>query len=205
MKMPRVLVIATGGTIDSAYDPAHGTPEVVPTPGKSAIPEALAQLGWTSGQDYHFERFYHKDSQHLHRQHMQAIAHYLQQHPEYEKVIITHGTDTMPRNGRYLSTLLEQHVDYGLHRTVIFCGAMQPLRSAPDLFLPEERTDAWRNLRLAMEQASKAKPGVYLTDGDILHSVFDVEKSRAVKDGIVTDAKFVGRVHPYPDPSIDLC
>lgn len=199
----KILIIATGGTIDSAYDPALGTPAYVPSPSTSSIPQAVAHLGWRPEQDFHFERFYHADSQHLHQWHMQAIAHYLQQHPEYERVIITHGTDTMPRNGRYLSELLE-HADAGLHRTVIFCGAMKPLRSAPETFLSEEHTDGWQNLRLAMRNVQEETPGVYLTDGDRLHNVFDVEKQREVVNGKVTNAQFVGRASPYPDPSKDF-
>jgi L-asparaginase/Glu-tRNA(Gln) amidotransferase subunit D len=67
METAKVLVIATGGTIDSAYDPAQGTPAFVPTPDTSAIPEALARLGWKEDKDFHFERFYHADSKYLHQ------------------------------------------------------------------------------------------------------------------------------------------
>ncbi|MBY0355840.1 MAG: asparaginase [Rickettsiales bacterium] len=207
----RTLVIATGGTIDSAYDPALGTPEYVPTPQTSAIPKALSQLGWRQGIDYDFKRFYHKDSNHLHQSHMQAIAHYLSEHRDYDKVIITHGTDTMPRNGRTLHELM-QHADAGTTRTIIMCGSMQPLRklaadekaACEDVFLDENHTDALRNLTLAMRKVGTEKSGVYLTDGDQLHNVFDVEKQREVAQGKVTHAQFVGRVHPFPNPDIDF-
>jgi hypothetical protein len=109
----------------------------------------------------------------------------------------------MPRNGRYLSELLS-HAGGGQSRTVILCGAMKPLRSTPDSFLTETETDGWQNLRLAMARVQQETPGIYLTDGDQLHNVFDVEKHREVVDGKVTQARFVRSFKPYPNPAIDF-
>ena len=206
MKRPKTLVIATGGTIDSAYDPTFGTPVYVPTPKTSAIPYALKELGWKD-EDFHFEYFYHEDSQHLHQQQMHTIAHYLKQHPEYDKVIITHGTDTAPRNGRYLSELMD-YADGSPSRTIIFCGAMKPLRmisdSAGDVYLNRAVTDGWGNLELAMKNVHTQPPGVYLTDGHTLHDVFHVEKRSERAGDKVTNARFVGYAERRLDPSTNF-
>lgn len=211
--MKKILIITTGGTIDSAYDPAQGTPEWVPTPPSSAIPEALGQLGHKRGEDFDFLQMFHRDSKQINRFELNQIMHHLQTHPEYEKVMIVHGTDTLPRNGRYVSELL-QHLSQGSHR-IVFCGAMKPLRKQAEgvdgakenIFLPESETDGWLNLRTAWQGLQSDEPGVFFTDGEKLQNPFLMEKSRTVEqqDGrnIVTHAEFIDRVNQKPDPAID--
>jgi L-asparaginase len=64
-------------------------------------------------------------------------------------VIVTHGTDTMAYTGAALDAALS-----GTSRTVILCGAMQPLGQ------PGGKAEA--NLALALDAATRQEPGVWL-------------------------------------------
>lgn len=64
-------------------------------------------------------------------------------------VIVTHGTDTMAYTGAALDAALA-----GSSRTVILCGAMQPLGH------PGAKAEA--NLALALDAAARQEPGVRL-------------------------------------------
>ncbi|MCC5955619.1 MAG: asparaginase [Natronohydrobacter sp.] len=63
-------------------------------------------------------------------------------------VVITHGTDTMAYTGAALSQALA-----GLRCPVVLCGAMKPLNM---------QGDAEKNLELALREARRAAPGVWL-------------------------------------------
>lgn len=181
--MKKILVIATGGTIDSAYDPKEGTPEYVPTPPHSAVPLALEAFGLEKGRDFDFVQLFNRDSKQINRLELNQIIHSLQTHPEYDKVMITHGTDTIPRNGRYFSELLD-HFSTGNYR-VIFCGAMKPLRrqaagvdgAKQDILLSEHETDAFLNLHTAWQGLQAEEPGVFFTNGKELRDPFVMEKT----------------------------
>ena len=84
-------------------------------------------------------------------------------------VLITHGTDTMAFTGAALDAALA-----GLGRSVVLCGAMQPLGT--------EGGDAEGNLALAIRAAQDARPGVALAFAGRLWPAGQVTKIHATAD-----------------------
>jgi len=63
-----------------------------------------------------------------------------------DKIVITHGTDTMEETAKYLSNVE--------NKTIVITGAMRPERFA--------NTDADINLGMAIATVQVAQPGVYI-------------------------------------------
>lgn len=134
----KILLITTGGTIESFYNPEIATPDIVPLEEKSCIPEAIhsisqAKEALASGKISAVEltnkflnrietdktpplpAFDHqplcmKDSKHVTHSHLQNMAHYIYDHrDEHDSIIIIHGTDTMPIHGRKLREMLAEY------------------------------------------------------------------------------------------------
>lgn len=103
----KTLVVVMGGTIDAFYNPENGTPHTVPVPDspeKSCIPEALKKLGLADGCEVW--PFCMKDSKKIIQADLDAIAKRVREEG-YSKVIVVHGTDTMPNSGLYLQEALK--------------------------------------------------------------------------------------------------
>ncbi len=166
----KTLVITTGGTIEALYDPRQGTPYHVPLPDtkeESAIPEALRQLGVSEPCDVvHYSMH---DSKKMSLDSMKDLLRLMGEHP-HRKVVIVHGTDTMPRNAQYMQRILEKW-DGGLHnvteKSIIFTGAMGPLRDAQGAFRPRDalKNDGWENLANAVSRVQHLPPDVYMEMG----------------------------------------
>ncbi|MBN8544443.1 MAG: asparaginase [Alphaproteobacteria bacterium] len=121
----KTLVVVMGGTIDAFYNPEHGTPHTVPVPDgpeKSCIPDALKKLGiadacevWT---------YCMKDSKKITKADLDGIVKRVE-NEGYNKVVVVHGTDTMPNSGLYLQDALKD-----TDARVVITGSMYPLRDA---------------------------------------------------------------------------
>lgn len=184
-----ILVITTGGTIDSFYDPQDGTPYQVPQGKDSAIPFALREL--ELGGRCRVHALCNKDSKDVGRRELYEIAALLRRHSALKKVIITHGTDTMPLNARALEAICEQQHLNG--RTIIFTGAMEPLRDADLAIRPD--ADGWQNLRRAVQEADRQPAGSYIVINNQLHKAQDIAKQVEVgEDGQVIRSGFVDRI-----------
>lgn len=180
--MHKTLIVTTGGTIESFYNPEEGTPATVPQTGQSYIPEAIAELKRSGAIPADFT-FYHyplgqHDSKQVTREHMQHIAYYLHQHPEYEKVMIVHGTDTMPVHARLLKKYLHE---FGIdNRTVVFTGAMEPLRDKERN--PRPSADGWKNLAYTIHHLPRMLPGVSVVMDEIRYNAEEINKLVETED-----------------------
>ena len=207
MNQDRTLVVITGGTIESYYEPEKGTPYHVPLehePKDSVIPKAMDMLGVGDQCDY--LPLCIKDSkENTLLPEMDALLQHVAQ-KGYKKVIVVQGTDTMPPRAQELKHRWSDWESYGGMDgvRVVFTGAMQPLRThntpdgsfrgllpdgTPDLDHPA--CDGWRNLQKAFDDVQQAAPGVYLEMGQGPWDPNEVRKD-VVTDKHGPDAKVIG-------------
>lgn len=146
MKKPRVLFLYTGGTLGmlrrdpGPLAPSHVAEDILPyVRGLEAEVDVEAELlcnldSSDIGPD-HWERM------------AEGVARWL---PEFDGVVVLHGTDTMAWSASALSYMLR-----GLDRPVVFTGAQRPIAFV--------RTDARNNLIHAALCATMAIPevGIY--------------------------------------------
>lgn len=168
MPHDKTLVITTGGTIESFYDPAQGTPHLVPQDKESIIPAALAKLGLAG--ECEFKHLGMEDSKKVRGSTLDAIA-WAAAQSDATRIVIVHGTDAMPHNANRLKERIAEYGgEYGMDaKTFVFTGAMYPLRDAEKQWRESdavtEMNDGWSNLRDALALAKTAKPGVYIEMG----------------------------------------
>lgn len=159
--METIHIFCVGGTIDKIYFDAKSKYEV----GAPAIGKMLAEL--PVHFDYTVTALMAKDSLDMSDTDRQHIAEAVEQSP-HTKIIITHGTDTMPNTARAL-----RHV---ADKTVVLTGAL-----APAIF---RDSDAMFNVGCALACVQTAEPGVYIAmngqvfDGNNVRK--DVENDRFV-------------------------
>lgn len=181
-----ILVITTGGTIDSHYDPAKGTPRIVPQDAGSAVPSAIEHLGLDARCRIH--ELCVRDSKQITPSDMYRMLALMK--GGFDKIIITQGTDAMPANARKLEAMMHKQGITG--KTVVFTGAMEPLRD--DKFEVRPQADGWGNLKRAFEAVDHQPLGVYVAMNDMCRPAQDVSK-RVVSEGEkVIDSGFVDRV-----------
>lgn len=136
--------IMTGGTIDSYYD---GTQDTAVPSEHSYIPKFIKILKLY--EECEFTEVCMKDSRsitELDRKNIfDAVA-----NSRSKRIIITHGTYTLPDTARYLSANLKDH-----HKVIIFVCSMIPL----DGFIP---TDAGFNLGFAVAKSQDLSEGIYV-------------------------------------------
>lgn len=122
MTRPRLLLIATGGTIASeADDAAHTGLYRAASVGAEALLAAIP--GLRERADVEFEQPYAIGSEHLTSRHwMQLVARVrtAQQRSDLAGIVITHGTDTLDETALVLDLLCERRLP------VVLTGAMRP-------------------------------------------------------------------------------
>lgn len=184
-----LLLITTGGTIESCYRPEDGTPHHVPLDSHSCIPAALQRLGADASCDIYQACL--EDSKRVGTPMLQHIAHYIAEHDhDYDAIVITHGTDTMPTNARQLHALLKTY-EAG-EKTIVFTGAMTPLRDSDKQW--RDNSDGWENLRAALTAARQCPPGAYLVMDGITHHAESLNKQVTLgPDNLVSQASFIPR------------
>lgn len=116
MQLVAIQIILTGGTIDSYYDGRKDT--AVPNK-KSVIPDYLKSLKLYV--PLQFRQVCMKDSRSLTEKDRLRIAKVIESSSS-KKIIITHGTYTMPETARFLASKLKRH-----DQTIILTGSMIPL------------------------------------------------------------------------------
>ncbi|MFZ4126003.1 MAG: asparaginase domain-containing protein [Rickettsiales bacterium] len=150
----KVLVVVTGGTIDARYDPAapEGTPHDVPVPiaaQDSCIPSALEKLGFKQGRDFEIATLPDvrlKDSKFITPHDLDMIVDRVRA-DGFTKVMVVHGTDTMPNSGIYLQEALTKN---GLTDVrVVLTGGMYPLNKTPLEESQHPKEEHWRGLDAA--------------------------------------------------------
>lgn len=151
-----IRILLTGGTIDKEYDKIHG--QLVLT--KSHINQMLEQA--RCRLDISIETYKLKDSLFMDTNDRTQIMAMCQAYTE-EKIVITHGTDTMIET----ASLLAKHV---FDKTIVLFGAMIPYSFG--------NSDALFNFGTALA-AVQAKPhGIYITMNGVIFAHDRVKKNR---------------------------
>lgn len=151
-----LLVLTTGGTIDKAYFDALSAYQV----GETQIEKILKTARVACPVEV--RELMRKDSLELDDADRGTIAAVVRQ-ADADRIVITHGTDTMTETARSLG-------DVG-GKTVVFVGALAPARFA--------ESDAPFNLGMAFATAQVAPPGVYITMNGTVFPADGVVKDRA--------------------------
>ncbi len=144
MKFDTTQVIITGGTIDSYYEASKDT--VVPNK-TSVIPAILN--AFKIDKKFLFSKICMKDSRALNALDRKKILATIQK-SSCNKIIITHGTYTMPDTARYLKANLKK-----ANKVIILTGSMIPISG----FSPSDGTF---NLGYSIAVADYLKPGIYV-------------------------------------------
>lgn len=159
--MEKIHIFCVGGTIDKIYFDAKSKYEV----GAPAIGKMLAEL--PVHFDYTVTSLMAKDSLEMTDVDRQHIAEAVKDSP-HNRIIITHGTDTMPNTARALTGIAD--------KTVVLTGAL-----APAIF---RDSDALFNVGCALAGVQSLSPGVYIAmNGEIFNGSNvrkDVENDRFV-------------------------
>lgn len=139
-----VHFIITGGTIDSYYDGSKDT--AVPLK-HSVIPGFVKSLKLY--HDVAFTEVCMKDSRSLTQADREAVLKAVEA-SQHDKIIVTHGTYTMPDTARFLKVNLQRK-----NQAIVLTGSLIPLVG----FSP---SDAPFNLGFALAKACELKPGIYV-------------------------------------------
>ena len=153
----KILFIQTGGTIDKDYP--HTTKGWAFEFGEPGTNRVLKKLN--PSFDFEIISAFKKDSLEVTNEDRQQLADLILQRPE-EKIIITHGTDTMMETGKFL----EQKVESKL---IVITGAMRP-----EMFT---NSDADLNIGSAIATANLMEKGVYLAMHGIVKPVSEMKRN----------------------------
>jgi L-asparaginase len=137
-------IFMTGGTIDSFYD---GTKDTVFPLKKSCIPNFIKSLKLSDSIS--FKQICMKDSRSLTPVDIKKILQSVNQ-SKSKRIIITHGTYTMPNTARFLAANLKRK-----DQIIILTGSMIPITG----FSP---SDAPFNLGYSLASVKTLTPGVYV-------------------------------------------
>ena len=154
-----IKIFTTGGTIDKVYFDAMSEYQVGP-PNISAVFEEL-KLAVT----YTIESLMKKDSLELTDDDRTMIYRAVAKDPA-ERILITHGTDTMVQTAKKLSNIQG--------KTIVLTGALKPA-----LF---KTTDAVFNIGCAVTAVQILEPGIYIVMNGCVFTHDHVRKN--VQDGI---------------------
>ena len=137
--MPMLQIFTTGGTIDKVYFDALSEFQV----GDSGIGNMLNEANISYG--YVITPLIKKDSLEL-TDEDRALIHKSIADSSADKVLVTHGTDTMAKTARHVSDIAG--------KTIVFTGSMLPAS--------HRATDAVFNVGFAIAAAQLLPPGTYL-------------------------------------------
>ncbi len=141
--VPKLLIIATGGTIDKSYGIGAGVRDLSFSK-EPAITHILHQVQTVT--DYPIVRLMAKDSLDMNDDDRATIAAMCIAVPQ-DRILITHGTDTMHKTAKVIAAKCRK-------KTVIITGAGQPAAM--------KGSDADFNAGFALSAALMASPGIYI-------------------------------------------
>jgi len=134
-----IKILAAGGTIDKVYFDAKSDYQVGP-------PNIMTVLdGLNPGFEYAIESILRKDSLELTQKDRQRIREAAAR-DKADKIIITHGTDTMVETAGLLADIKQ--------KTIVLTGALEPA-----LF---KTSDAVFNIGCAVAAVQILEPGIYI-------------------------------------------
>jgi L-asparaginase len=144
MAKSKIHFILTGGTIDSYYE---GTKDTAVPNEHSVIPRFIRSLKLY--EEFEFSEICMKDSRDLAKADLRMICETIEK-SSHKRIIITHGTYTMPETARYIESNLKIK-----DKVIIFTGSMVPLAG----FSP---SDAPFNLGFSIAKSQELHNGVYV-------------------------------------------
>ena len=148
----QIEIMTTGGTIDKVYFDAKSSYEI----GEPQIDDVLRDANLTV--DYQITPLLRKDSLDLNDADRELIKAAVIE-SSIDKIVMTHGTDTMVATANYLRGISG--------KTVVLTGSMQPARF--------RFTDAIYNIASAITAVQLLPTGVWIAMNG---QIFDPEKSR---------------------------
>lgn len=153
-----IKIFTTGGTIDGLD---YGSEDNAPKTYESLIPKLLSQARITV--EYSNEELFAKDSKFVTDKDRELLAKKCMLCKE-DKIIITHGTATMPVTAKYL---LQKNIP----KTIVLTGAAIPGN--------EENSDASFNLGAALTAVQLLEQGVYIVMNGKIFLANNVKKNPA--------------------------
>lgn len=174
-----MLIITTGGTIDSAPYPDSGAPvNIIPSLEYLAI-RKLRELAAdvVPPLDLDWIELSNKDSKDFNEEDQAALFELvLKNAGQYERIIVTIGTDRMTN----IATDLKRKLPVQPECPIVFTGAIWPLANG-------EKSDGSANLRLALLKAPSAVSDVYIA----MHGHFEpcekLRKDPVLKQFVLID------------------
>ena len=157
----KIKIIITGGTIDKQYSTRNNGSFVFE---KSHIPHMVKQSRATL--DVALETFMLKDSLYMTNEDRQHILERCET-AEEDKIIITHGTDTMVETGKVLGKNLK-------NKTVVLVGALIPYALG--------NSDALFNLGTAFAAVQLLPYGVYIAMNGHIFMWNNVKKNKQLEE-----------------------
>ena len=154
----QVTILSTGGTIDKVYSLA-GELEI----GEPSVAELLSFV--LTDTTFDIRSVLKLDSLDMVDADRDLLCQALEA-VDNDRVLITHGTDTMPETARYL----QERAQLG-QKVVVLTGAMQPASM--------RKSDAAFNLGAAVSALNLLEPGVYISMSGRIFPDSSVTKDRA--------------------------
>jgi L-asparaginase len=154
----KIHFITTGGTIDSAWD---GALDSIAISEKSNLPSFFDKyklLGETL-----FTQVCAKDSRALDENDLQSILKAVEESPAI-KIVITHGTFTMPDTARFLKKNVKRS-----DQSIVLTGSTAPLKSF-------DMSDAGLNLGYAIAKVQDLPSGIYIAMKGKAFSIDEIDK-----------------------------
>ena len=161
----KVRLITTGGTLDKRYNHLNG--ELIFS--ETALPDMLAQGRVTV--DVEVQGLMLKDSLMMTDEDRQILAEACSASDE-QRILITHGTDTMVDSAQVLAEQLlsADATAEDQQKTIVLLGAMVPYQF--------KESDALFNLGCAMSAVQILPAGVYITMNGHVFEYDQVKKNR---------------------------
>ena len=150
----RIKIFTTGGSLDKGYSTRESAFVVQEPRIEEILKEANAAF------EYEIESLFRKDSLEIAESDREVIVEAVKNDP-CERILITHGTDTMTETGRRLSSVPG--------KTIVLTGAMQPASF--------KHTDAHFNIGFALAVLQTLPHGVYIAMNGGVFDPHEVRKN----------------------------
>ena len=150
----KIKIFTTGGTIDKTYFDQKSEYQVGDPQAKGVLEKANVVI------DYEVESILKKDSLDLTDSDRELIRKKVESTP-FDKVIVTHGTDTMIQTARELEAVSD--------KTIVMTGSMYPAQF--------KESDAVFNIGCAIASVQILKPGVYIAMNGRIFTPRNVRKN----------------------------
>jgi len=158
MKIMAIKILITGGTIDTKYNELNGKSIFT----KSHLPEMLKQA--RCKVDVKLETVMLKDSNDMIDSDREKILQNCKNCGE-DRIVITHGTDTMPETAKVLGENIKD-------KTIVLLGSMIPYSFGG--------SDALFNLGCAISAVQILPKGVYITMNGKIFPYDNVRKNKEI-------------------------